>query len=1752
MPSGSPSLCVASHDAADRSVLDMSDDMERGSGGDMRPHTHGGSLTPTLSLQCSFGSLGSLDSGHSSELGMGQSASTPDSCTPPPSSDFQHSSPRQLEIIASCGDGATSVGTPPLPTKNDNTPPNFFDSFSNEVPAMVTCSTPVPLAPSSDEEGTSPDEVLRCSSRDSGRPVTVARSDSMGSNASRKSDASTLSAVSAVSAVSNYSATTNLSSFSNFSGDSESSFASTLSRKSGLSSLTGASQSCNSSAVSDVSNSSSLSATTADSSLTIRQRKTKAELEASLEQLESLYSSEDDWIRIFDNLINNSLTSRPRRRHTHATSPHFAPYRSAHRRSMRASDIRSLSLQSSPCHTHLDPQEDKGDDETDRSSTCGATTRTKIKSGSGIGGGGKSRASSAPPVRRTVLGAPLGAKGSQATGEGGAAGGGSSGSSTRGGLVKRNPSMPRGRAGSSSGTAAGGVDENYFLNAFDDAPKVNIFSTRELDDIMNKIRDTINNPNNDWDKRVDMLKKARSVVMAGGHNYDEFYPQLRLLEPALCLSIRDLRSQVVREACITVAYLAQELHHRVDHLCEMVLPHLIALIPNGAKVMSTSGTVCIRFIIQNVHHPKIVPIILRELTSSKSREIRKACCEFLDHIVHTWPTHALDRNSAAIGEAIKKGISDADSEARAFARKAYWGYADHFKEEADKLLNSLDASYKKMLQGEMSGSMSASNSSHSIQQQSSQPAKPALPPRTGWSRPPTSSTSEHQFPSTSSSSSSSHQHHFLTSSTSNPMTASASGLPTRTGSLRRTGIPTASHRPPPPLTSRHLHYDAPDGGYRTPATPTTGFRSNSAIDVNAARRAQARAQYANANRFKAGSGVSLPRPRKSMDHPPPLSNSSIISPERTRPRTRGTVSQSQPGSRSGSPSSRLSYATYNSSHHLPPHQNSAGGSGGTLGRTRRRSGIPRSTGTSREPSPNRAGQYAGTYAPSSATTPKGRTRSVSGASGLEMPPSGKPRQVIAEKILQQSREAENALADALVPSSLRSPSRKFSKGFDDQSECDSETSSVCSERSFDSYRRNELFWHGSQQRILKEVWDAPDKMLDVPEIITNCASTYWGERKEGLLALHNFLRGSAMLTGSELKKITEIFTKMFMDAHTKVFTLFLETLMQLIYVHRADLEDWLYVLLTRLLHKLGSDLLGSVQAKIHETLDLVRSSFPCDAQFQVIMRFLVDPTQTPNNKVKLSILTYLKCLVDGMERSDLASSSDTPVALAKILTWTADHKSVEIRRASSACFVAMFNCNQLEFTNLLQQLPPACQSTASQIIQNHIKRAASLDKSPSSLPSRTPPSSGGTPVLQSPNTSLPRSSRPSRLNTLDLDDTENLNPDEVYKSLKRTTDEIRNYSFELEMNNGASRDNLEKHRDSTSQVQRQDSGISQLSAGGTDLRSLELTDVGGFAGVADGVTGAAHGADDNLSGRSSNASSPLHRPSVPSFSSAATSLPHIPLDGPHHHRNGLLSFNDDEVDHLVLGEGESDSAAMASVIQVLRVGGATSPPVSRVDERKAALTTLVRLARTGSTIVWNDNFRSVLRLLVENLESSIGGERALVLTVLTEMMRRCPLVNLFLNYSELIILRVLKAHADKEKEVIRAAQVCAGTVAEILPPEVVIRVLKPLIQMGEFPVNQSAIKMLNKLVEAHPPAIVAQALPDIMPGLVKAYDNNDSSVRKASVFCMVSLHNCVGEQTLRPHLESLTGSKLKLLNLYIKRADTQNSGASSPKSEPQV
>ena len=47
---------------------------------------------------------------------------------------------------------------------------------------------------------------------------------------------------------------------------------------------------------------------------------------------------------------------------------------------------------------------------------------------------------------------------------------------------------------------------------------------------------------------------------------------------------------------------------------------------------------------------------------------------------------------------------------------------------------------------------------------------------------------------------------------------------------------------------------------------------------------------------------------------------------------------------------------------------------------------------------------------------------------------------------------------------------------------------------------------------------------------------------------------------------------------------------------------------------------------------------------------------------------------------------------------------------------------------------------------------------------------------------------------------------------------------------------------------------------------------------------------------------------------------------------------------------------------------------------------------------------------------------------------------------------------------------------------------------------------------------------------------------------MVTIHAAVGAETLEPFLSALYGSKLKLLNIYIQRAEQANSQPESPRS----
>ncbi|XP_041724625.2 CLIP-associating protein 1-A isoform X11 [Coregonus clupeaformis] len=1195
---------------------------------------------------------------------------------------------------------------------------------------------------------------------------------------------------------------------------------------------------------------------------------------------------------------------------------------------------------------------------------------------------------------------------------------------------------------SAKDAAAGAVDEEDFIKAFEEVPSIQIHSNREMEDNLSKVREVLSDDKNDWEHRVIALKKVRSLLLAGAMEYDSFPQQLRLLEAPLKLSAKDLRSQVVREACITLGYLSTLMGNKFDHCAETLMPTLLNLVPNSAKVMATSGMAAIRLILRHTHYSRLIPIITSNCLS-KSVAVRRRSYEFLELLLLEWQTHTLERHVTVLTETIKKGIHDADSEARSVARKCYWGFHGHYSREAEHLFQALESSYQKALQSHLK-----------------------------------SSDSIVSLPQSDRSSSSSQE------SLNRPLSVkSVIG-----GSITRGK-----------MVSSRVNSN-PGGSLQ---------RSRSDIDVNAAASAKSRLVIVpSASPFSSAAALP-PGSYASLDGTPGKIHTGRVRTRRTsagsavgasatvtdsRGRSRAKmVSQSQPGSRSSSPGKLLGHSSGYGRISRPPSASSTP--------VDKRSKVPRSQGCSRDSSPSRLGLDR---------------------FGL-IHQDRISASVNAMKVLNTGTEVEAAVADALLlgdSRNKRKPIRRRyeSPGIYSDDDANSDASSACSERSYGS--RN-----GGIPHYLRQT-------EDVAEVLNHCASSNWSERKEGLLGLQNLLKNQRILSRVELKRLCEIFSRMFADPHSKrVFSMFLETLLDFILVHKEDLQDWLFVLLTQLLKKMGADLLGSVQAKVQKALDITRESFPFDQQFNILMRFIVDQTQTPNLKVKVAILKYIESLAKQMDPTDFVNSSETRLAVSRIITWTTEPKSSDVRKAAQVVLISLFELNTPEFTMLLGALPKTFQDGATKLLQNHLKNSSNTSSvsSPSNAIGRT--TSRHTPSRTSPLTSPTNCSHGGLSPSMLEYDTENMNSDEIYSSLRGVTEAIQSFSYRSQ----------------------------------EDLNELrgKRDDAAGREGVAPSPGSDARlGLDVVEGGRTAldNKTSLLNTPSPRSFSG-----PRARDFAPYGYGDTITSSYDksalkeavfdDDVEQfrdcrrqdgsgenkMVLPKGfapgsQDHSDLVADLLKEL------SNHNERVEERKGALVELLKITREDSPAVWDEHFKTILLLLLETLGDKDHTIRALALRVLKEILRNQPAR--FKNYAELTIMKTLEAHKDSHKEVVRAAEESASTLAGSIHPEQCIKVLCPIVQTADYPINLAAIKMQTKVIERITKESLHQLLPDIIPGLLQGYDNTESSVRKASVFCLVAIYSVIGEE-LKPHLQLLTGSKMKLLNLYIKRAQTTNSNSSS-------
>ena len=121
------------------------------------------------------------------------------------------------------------------------------------------------------------------------------------------------------------------------------------------------------------------------------------------------------------------------------------------------------------------------------------------------------------------------------------------------------------------------MDEENFISQFSVTAGVPvILSSKMLDQEMAGVYTRLTA--SDWGLRVTAFQSLRGIILASTSYTDQLLERLKLLETGISDSLRDTRSAVVREAAVTIAFIAQQHQYQVGRriFCQFICRHKVS------------------------------------------------------------------------------------------------------------------------------------------------------------------------------------------------------------------------------------------------------------------------------------------------------------------------------------------------------------------------------------------------------------------------------------------------------------------------------------------------------------------------------------------------------------------------------------------------------------------------------------------------------------------------------------------------------------------------------------------------------------------------------------------------------------------------------------------------------------------------------------------------------------------------------------------------------------------------------------------------------------------------------------------------------------------------------------------------------------------------------------------------------------------------------------------------------------------------
>lgn len=231
-------------------------------------------------------------------------------------------------------------------------------------------------------------------------------------------------------------------------------------------------------------------------------------------------------------------------------------------------------------------------------------------------------------------------------------------------------------------------------------------SVKELTAKINDFVGACATSNTDWKSRSAQLDTLRGLISGGAAGIDGFAALVPRLRDPLCAQVQDLRSSIVRQACLLICELAAVCGYTstFEPLADALVETLLKLTYVSIAVIASSAHVAITNILHNTRSGfhRVLSKLAGAARTSKNPVLRAHVAKYLLLACRGWATPTLERHADEVQNAIIMLLSDADADARKAARVTFHSFVAHFPYRRDAICTTLDANQMRLLEADYS------------------------------------------------------------------------------------------------------------------------------------------------------------------------------------------------------------------------------------------------------------------------------------------------------------------------------------------------------------------------------------------------------------------------------------------------------------------------------------------------------------------------------------------------------------------------------------------------------------------------------------------------------------------------------------------------------------------------------------------------------------------------------------------------------------------------------------------------------------------------------------------------------------------------------------------------------------------------------------------------------------------------------------------------------------------------------------------